>query len=294
MIVASGNFYVSQLKEIWKSVFRDSEDYVKLFFEKKYRHEDALLDVERGKVRSMLFYPRYEMSIFGRTCSAGYICGAATLPEYRGQGLMTKLLNRAFSFMSERGDSFSILIPGEKKLYGFYSGFGYLPVFKRGIAGYTLKNQPGKAKPGIVLLRTDDSERITSLYRQIITCLPVVVLQNAVSYRIAMDIYKTYGDIYIIRDGKENIDLGYLFCQQYGEGKKLLVKEIMSIKDVLGDVAKILIEIYSSEEIKFEGVYGGVIPFKAFKTAGMLKALKGNFDISLLEKGYPYMNMMLD
>jgi predicted acetyltransferase len=293
MIVNSDGSYVNQLKRLWKKVFNDNERYIELFFGRKYRDEETLLYVEGGSVKSMLFFPRYEIKAYGRVYRAGYICGAATIPEYRGRGLMTMLLDRAFDVMSERGDTFSVLIPGEKELYAFYSKYGYSGFFKRGMSIYRGQSFNKKKGAGIFLVKLEDAERIYPLYMEIISKHPVAVMQSMQSYKTVLDMHEIYGDAYLIINGKGE-DAGYLFCEYIKRDKTLWVKEIMAKADILSDAAKALGDIYLPGKIIFEGIYGGTIPFSSVKTTGMLKKLKGSCNISGLAKEYPYMNMMLD
>ncbi len=292
MIVYSCQHYIPQLKHIWKSVFGDSDDYIKLFFEKKYRDEETLLYVENSKVLSMLFFLRYNMKVYENIYPSGYICGAATLPEYRGKGLMDSLLKRSFDIMLKRGDFFSVLIPAEDKLYGFYSRYGYHPIFKRGFSVY-VKKPKYMGNDSLSISQSEDISRINSLYQNIINKHRVVLLQNEFTYSIVVQIYKTYGNIYIIYD-KKGIGEGYLFCQYYEKEKILWVKEITADVDILPEISVILMDMYNAEKLIFEGPYAGALSFAGVKTTGMLKVLKGDFNIARLEKEYPYMNMMLD
>lgn len=293
MIVCSREVYVNQLKRMWKSVFKDSDAYIKLFFDRKYRHKETLIHVEKGKVKSMIFFPRYDVKIKDVFYKAGYICGAATLPECRGCGLMSELLSKAFNAMETRGDSFSVLIPQEENLYGFYSRYGYKEIFKKGTAEYTANKLKKIEPPRIVIEKLAGIGQIMPLYKKIIAKHPVAVMQNRKTYGIVFDVCKTYGDFYLIRD-KKGAAAGYMFCEQHGKEKILKVKEILAASDVLIDAAKILHGIYRPGKIIFEGIYGGALPFTGIKTAGMLKILKGDLDISSLVKSWPYMNMMLD
>jgi len=293
MIINPGASQVNQLKRIWKSVFSDVDEYIELFFDKKYRKEETLVYVEGGSVKSMLFFPRYDIRVNGRIYKAGYICGAATIPGYRGQGLMTLLLKESFRLMLERGDAFSVLIPGEEELYAFYSKYGYTRFFKRGTAVYTEQGDPEKKEEGVILAELKDAERLYSLYMDITAKHPVTVMQSAGSYETVLNMHKIYGDAYLAIN-KEGEDAGYLFCEYIKRDKTLWVKEIMAKKDILDDAAKALGEIYRPGKIVFEGIYGGSLPFTSVMTTGMLKKLKGPFDIAGLAKGHPYMNMMLD
>ena len=292
MIVRSSGRYVPQLMEIWKSVFGDSDEYIRLFFERMYSHAESLLHVEGEKVLSMLFFPRCSIRVLGRVYRAGYVCGAATLPEARGKGLMDGLLKTSFHLMLERGDSFSVLIPGDDNLYGFYSKYDYRALFKRGVATYSANAFRAAGRGRLSLVKTDDASAISSLYSEIVSDMEVVVLKDEPAYRLVMDVYSTYGSIYLVMDGRKAE--GYVFCQ-YHEGEKVLfAKEMMSRRDILDETAGMLADIYRPGKVVVEGPYRSGTGFPGVKRTGMLKVLDGSFEASDLDRGYPYMNMMLD
>ena len=105
------------LKKIWKDVFLDIDEYIDLFFEDKFSAESSLIYKVKGKIVSMIYFPSYLMKFYSAIFGTGYICGAATLPAFRGKGIMGLLLKKAFEVMKKRGDVFSVLIPANEKLY---------------------------------------------------------------------------------------------------------------------------------------------------------------------------------
>lgn len=293
MISASANIYLPQIKQIWKTVFGDSDDYIRLFFKYKYKHDETLLYVENGKVRSMLFFPQYNIKIFNVLYKTGYICGAATRHEARGKGFMDKLLNRAFSLMLARGDTFSVLIPAKKELGDFYAKYGFRPLFKRGITEYRNKPCLVDNNNSISLVRFNDAVKIIRIYNEIIKHCSGVVLQNLRTYNTVIKINELYGASYIIRD-KNMKNNGYLFCGCNKITNTLIVREIMAKNNVMAHVAHALFRIYDMQKIVFEGMAGDVLPFTGVKETGMIKALKNNCSTIDLGADYPYMNMMLD
>jgi len=293
MISKSADIYLPQIKQIWKTVFKDSDDYIRLFFKYKYKHDETLLSVENGKVRSMLFFPQYNMKISKTLYKAGYICGAATSREYRGRGFMDKLLNKAFSFMLARGDAFSVIIPAKKELNDFYAKYGFRPLFKRGIAEYSDKPCLANKNNSVSLVRFNDAAKIIRIYNEIIRNCSGVVLQNIRTYNTVIKINELYGASYIIRD-KNMKNKGYLFCWYNKDTDTLTVGEIMAKNNVMAHVAHALFRIYNTQKIVFEGMAGGVLPFTDVKETGMIKPLKNDCSTIDLGTDYPYMNMMLD
>ena len=64
-----------------------------------------------GKIVSALQIVPHTMTYLGTEISVGYISGACTTPEERGQGLMRQLLQETFEEMERREIAISALIP---------------------------------------------------------------------------------------------------------------------------------------------------------------------------------------
>lgn len=116
---------VPQLKKIWQVCFGDSEAYIDFFLRGAFRPEYTLLWEEEGCICSMFFLLDSVLMIEGREYPAFYLYAAATLPEYRGRGLMGKLLQYAEGFCRERKRDYIVLVPAEKHLFSYYRKFGY-------------------------------------------------------------------------------------------------------------------------------------------------------------------------
>ena len=58
-----------------------------------------------------------------------YLCGLATKPEYRGEGIMSQLIERISVKASRMGYAFTFLIPASDSLRLYYSDRGYLDSF---------------------------------------------------------------------------------------------------------------------------------------------------------------------
>ena len=63
--------------ELWRLCFDDTEEFIRFYFEKKYREENALVFWdEQGAAIAALQMPPYPMTFAGRQIVAGYISGA--------------------------------------------------------------------------------------------------------------------------------------------------------------------------------------------------------------------------
>lgn len=103
-------------------------NFSKSYYPELYRpEEDALscfLIVERdGKIVSHVGLFPLEVVCFRASITVGGIGGVGTLPEYRGKGYMSRLLDHAVDLMKERGWPLSVLW-GDRQRYRSF-GFDY-------------------------------------------------------------------------------------------------------------------------------------------------------------------------
>ncbi len=111
----------AQLKMLWADSFCEEQKAVDIIFDRYFDLFDAYCAETDGKIVSALYL--VSGSLNGKR--AHYLCGAATLPEYRRRGIMKGLIEYALSRSAENGDKYSLLFPANESLYSFYSGLGY-------------------------------------------------------------------------------------------------------------------------------------------------------------------------
>ncbi len=116
---------------LWQACFHDPEPFVRFYFERKYRDEEALLYEEGGEALSAFLMLSYPLVWGASTFPTSYISGACTAEKARNRGLMRRLLAQGFRRMYGEGIVLSTLIPAEEWLYGYYAASGYAPVFRR-------------------------------------------------------------------------------------------------------------------------------------------------------------------
>ncbi|HIZ27028.1 MAG TPA: GNAT family N-acetyltransferase [Candidatus Barnesiella merdipullorum] len=125
------------IRALWQLCFHDDERFVDLLFDHLYRDENALCFEEHGVLTTALQMLPYRLTYGSSVLGVSYISGAATRPEYRNRGLMSRLLKQSFEVMRSRGIPLSVLIPAEPWLYGYYATKGYAPVFFRRECDFT-------------------------------------------------------------------------------------------------------------------------------------------------------------
>lgn len=111
----------SSLKKLWKDVFGDSEEYINLLFDFDYIPSECFGEIRDGEVVSALYLLRCNIGSF----SGRYLYAAATLNDFRGQGIMGRLIEEAEEYIIKENISFISLVPANDKLYGYYKRFGF-------------------------------------------------------------------------------------------------------------------------------------------------------------------------
>lgn len=182
---------ISALKSMWKDIFGDTEEYIELFFSRVVALENILVVKNNENVLAMVFYPEYICKLGGRQTKCGYICGAATLPQFRGQGIMGKLLREAVEDMKNKGYGACVLIPAGKSLFEYYGRFGFeknIQYRKADIFEFSLGNA------GLITV-AENVDDIWEIYCNATADIDDIVLQSKESYRAVMEEYE--GNVYV-------------------------------------------------------------------------------------------------
>ena len=99
-----------QIIDLWRLSFNDTEEFIRLYFDRVYKEENTLVIEKDGQVVSALQMLPYTMTYYGTEISVAYISGACTLPSMRGKGLMKQLMQKAFDGRSGTDSCRSLVI----------------------------------------------------------------------------------------------------------------------------------------------------------------------------------------
>lgn len=229
----------TQLMELWKKTFHDSDEYISLVFDSYFDSEMVEYEEREGKIIAALLAIPYLFGKESHGVKGVYLCGLATYPQYRGEGIMTQLLERISNRMEKKGYSFLFLIPAEHGLVRYYEDRGFIPGFYRQQEFYTsvhdftkgiktnfndLKcdiftyknyNTLTKMLDRIILfIRDKEGERKGLFLNQDQKQIEVFIRENLISG----------GEIYIVKD-KENMIRGIVFYTRDEESGCMVEKE---------------------------------------------------------------------
>lgn len=280
----------ADLRALWKQVFGDSDEFIDLFFRNRYSVDSALVYRQAGRITSMIFFPGYDFKYgenFGRL---GYICGAATLPDFRGRGIMSELLLGAFDEMKNRGDDFSALIPASDSLYVYYAKFGYHDFFYR--KRYVVKRSAAAGVLSYGLVAEGDFDRIYEIYSEAVTQLPTAVIHSKETYGSVVDEFRlSGGEVYLSDDGNQ-----YCFIRIAGD--TVQVREMFSSGDTENAydlmTTSLLNQFPSATSVVIEGPAGHIGSGSTVFRTGMLKILNEEAGSLILNDQSGYMKFMLE
>ena len=115
----------ADLEKIWLACFGGPPEYLDFYYSRRFRPEETLVWRQNGRPVSML--TMMDVTMAGHPGS--YIYAVATLPEFRGRGLMRKLDEAACALLKSRGKKFMVLVPAELPLFAMYGRLGYHAAF---------------------------------------------------------------------------------------------------------------------------------------------------------------------
>lgn len=120
------------VRKMWKECFDDTDEFLDIYFEYKYKEENTLIFFVEGVAAASLQMLPYEITFYREKIPFAYLAGLCTLPEYRNKGYMSQLILKAHEILKERNIPLAILVPAEDWLFGFYEKYGYEQVFEEG------------------------------------------------------------------------------------------------------------------------------------------------------------------
>ena len=122
---------IPALTSLWLTAFPEDQPVeIARFFQTVFRPECCLVSTVDGRPASMAFLLPAVLETGSGAFSLQYIYAAATLPDFRGQGMFGRLLRRAQELGRDQGLVASFLRPAGAGLAQYYERFGYRPFFR--------------------------------------------------------------------------------------------------------------------------------------------------------------------
>lgn len=196
-----------QIVNLWRTCFGDSEAFISLYFDRVYKDENAMTIEKDGKIVSALQIVPYTMTYLGTEISVGYISGACTTPEERGQGLMRQLLQETFEEMERREIAISALIPADPWLFDYYREQGYTEAFDYSVETYIRPNTPVQL-PKITVIQPEvpTTDELFAYFNRKLRERPSCILHSQDDFiTILRDLQLDNGGMYTALDENEKV-----------------------------------------------------------------------------------------
>jgi hypothetical protein len=114
---------------LWQTCFGDDEAYVDFYFKNRFSVENMLVIHRDGRPVSMASLLPVTLTVDGERVEAYYVYAVATLPEYRGQGLASRILSHA---KDKIGRPLLLQVEnGSMELEAFYGKQGFFSAFQK-------------------------------------------------------------------------------------------------------------------------------------------------------------------
>lgn len=150
--------FKQQLKELWNNVFGDSEEYISLLFDYSYTPKECFAYFVEDKIVSVLYLLECEIFHDNKSYCGRYLYAAATDKNYRGQGIMSRLIKEAQDYCKSKSLDFISLVPANDYLYTYYSKFGFTENMHRYVSL--------KGKNGRLSIHTDEVVSFPEYFRK--------------------------------------------------------------------------------------------------------------------------------
>ena len=112
---------ITSLKSLWREAFGDSETFVDGFFKTAFSPSKCRTVKDKEGIVAAL----YIFDCYVNKHKIAYIYAVATRKSHRGKGICRYLMNDTHGYLSSMGYAASVLVPGDKLLFGFYEKMGY-------------------------------------------------------------------------------------------------------------------------------------------------------------------------
>lgn len=242
MLRKANNNDLAQIIKLWNVSFPEDENFTKWFFDNYFNIEYTIVYEDNGTVVSMLQMLPHEIKNLGKV---SYIFGACTLPEYRGKGIMAKLIAYSEKLDRQNGVKASILIPQEESLFNFYARFGYEPHFYISQKDF-LKQDKLKHQYTFSECSEKDIKELNSQYVNTLSNTDYLI-RDEQYWKDQIKMFKALnGNVFCLKNDNEL--LGYAFL--WG-GNDIGVQELVGVNEEVEKIlANEIMEHYNTSNLK--------------------------------------------
>ncbi len=116
---------LQDLKEGWKIGFGDDDEFIDHFFARYDSDDTRMIERrEEGNIIAQLHYFLFDDDVCGE--KGCYIYGVTTLPECRGKGIASGIIEQLLNNLRADGVAYAVLIAENEALQRWYESLGFV------------------------------------------------------------------------------------------------------------------------------------------------------------------------
>ena len=115
-----------RLRRIWQTCFGDNDKATELVFNHLLGPDQMLVKTDgNGRPIAMVNWKLLRFTTPRQTFAGAYLYGIGTLPEHRGKGVSTALMEETRRLLAGEGVKLACLVPASRELFDFYAARGF-------------------------------------------------------------------------------------------------------------------------------------------------------------------------
>ncbi len=132
--------YKNELKKLFKEIFKETDSFNEMIFEKKLSEADIFALFCNDEIACVTYAIHFMVKIKNEIKKCVYIYGVGVKEKYRGRGLSKEILSEIYSYYKDKNISFLYLVPADEGLFKMYEKLGYETAFYLYKKEFDLKN----------------------------------------------------------------------------------------------------------------------------------------------------------
>lgn len=188
-----------QVKDLWNYCFYDTDPYLSWYYDNIFKPENTVAALENDRVLSVMQILDFDIVIRGKTYACGYIAGVSTIPEFRGKGLATKVMEATEQLARSRGKEFVMLTPS---IDNFYEKFGFTSCYERLEFSYMPSDfKPQRSYCTSKKATKEDAELLADIYNEYMKDYDGYVVRTIKDFADIIEQYSLEaGGVYVFYD----------------------------------------------------------------------------------------------
>ncbi len=219
-----------QAEAMWRDVFEETPAFAAYYFARRFCPEHAFGAFEGDRLVAMAHGRPTEIRAEGNVHSALLVAGVCTLPEYRRQGLMHKLMTLLIDHAKDSGFSCCYLHPVTETLYAKLG-------FRNGTDALIVRSDETRTHEPFDLSERFDTADLLSVYRAVQRTHDGLQMRDEKELVTVFCDYETDHAKTLIAY-RENEPMGYIFYADAGTVFELFALSPSAYAFLLDEAAK--------------------------------------------------------